>query len=91
MKVRWTLDGYADLKRIGAFLESRSSAVAARTIDQLVRTPFRLSEHPRMGARLEAHLPREVRRLIVGDYEVRYEIAYEVVSILRIHHVLEDR
>jgi len=41
--------------------------------------------------RLEAYLPREVRRLIVGDYEVRYEIAYDVVSILRIHHVLEDR
>ena len=91
MKVRWTRDGFADLERVGAFLESRSSAVAARTIDQLVRTPFRLSEHPRMGMRLEAYLPREVRRLIVGDYEVRYEIAYDVVSILRIHHVLEDR
>jgi len=41
--------------------------------------------------RLEAFLPREVRRLIVGDYEVRYEIAYDVVNILRIHHALEDR
>lgn len=91
MKVRWTRDGFADLRRIGAFLEPRSSALAARTIDQLVRTPLRLSEHPRMGMRLEAYLPREVRRLIIGDYEVRYEIAYDVVSILRIYHVLEDR
>ncbi len=52
---------------------------------------MRLAEHPRMGMRLEAYIAREVRRLIVGDYEVRYEIAYDVVSILRIHHVLEDR
>jgi plasmid stabilization system protein ParE len=91
MKVRWTRDGFADLQRIGGLLESRSSAVAARTIDQLVRAPSRLSEHPRIGMRLEAFLPREVRRLIVGDYEVRYEIAYDVVNILRIHHALEDR
>jgi plasmid stabilization system protein ParE len=91
MKVRWTRDGFADLQRIGGFLESCSSAVAARTVDQLVRTPSRLSEHARIGMRLEAYLPREVRRLIVGDYEVRYEIAYDVVSILRIHHALEDR
>jgi plasmid stabilization system protein ParE len=50
-----------------------------------------LREHPRSGERLEEFAPREVRRLIVGHYEMRYEIAEQGIFILRLWHGNEDR
>ena len=35
--------------------------------------------------------PREVRRILVADYEIRYELANTNIFILRIFHVREDR
>jgi len=35
--------------------------------------------------------PREVRRIIVGDYELRYEIADATIFILRLWHSRENR
>jgi hypothetical protein len=32
-----------------------------------------------------------VRRILVGDYEIRYEVADTDIIILRIFHVREDR
>jgi hypothetical protein len=32
-----------------------------------------------------------VRRILVGDYEIRYEVADVDIFILRIFHVREDR
>ncbi|AZC22571.1 hypothetical protein C4K39_0876 [Pseudomonas sessilinigenes] len=40
---------------------------------------------------MEEFKPKDVRRLLVGHYEVRYEIQGMVLSILRIWHVREDR
>ncbi|MEY4592360.1 MAG: hypothetical protein RIR18_1255 [Pseudomonadota bacterium] len=34
---------------------------------------------------------REVRRLLVGDYEMRYEIQGSAVYILRLWHTRENR
>jgi len=35
--------------------------------------------------------PREVRRLLVADYEIRYELTDADVFILWIFHTREDR
>jgi hypothetical protein len=35
--------------------------------------------------------PREVRRLIVGDYELRYEILEDAIVLVRLWHTREDR
>lgn len=48
-------------------------------------------DFPRLGERLDAYHPREVRRIIVGNYEMRYELARETISILRIWHSRENR
>ncbi len=40
---------------------------------------------------LDGYSSREVRSLIIGDYEVRYEIAGNELLILRIWHAREDR
>jgi ParE toxin of type II toxin-antitoxin system, parDE len=44
-----------------------------------------------MGEKLEAYEPREVRRIIVGQYEMRYEISSGTIIILRLWHSREDR
>ena len=44
-----------------------------------------------MGQRLTTYNPREVRRLIVKDYEIRYEIEDETIHVLGVWHSREDR
>ncbi|WP_330217080.1 type II toxin-antitoxin system RelE/ParE family toxin [Sphingobium lactosutens] len=48
-------------------------------------------DYPRIGEKLEAYEPREVRRIIVGNYEMRYEIAAGTIFILRLWHCRENR
>jgi hypothetical protein len=50
-----------------------------------------LIEYPRIGEKLEVYEPREVRRITVGDYEMRYEINSGTIFILRLWHSREDR
>mgnify|MGYP001223025096 CR=1 FL=1 len=64
---------------------------AARVVQQFARAPDRLLDYPRLGEKLEAYAPREVRRIIVGSYELRYEIADATIFILRLWHCRESR
>ena len=57
----------------------------------LAAAPSGLPAKPRIGERLEEFDPREVRRILVGHYELRYEIQDQVIYILRIWHTREDR
>lgn len=65
--------------------QSPISAVSM-TFSQVLIPP-----HPRLGERVERYLPREVRRLIIGRYEMRYEIAGTLIRIVRLWHAREDR
>ncbi|WP_372341104.1 type II toxin-antitoxin system RelE/ParE family toxin [Nitratidesulfovibrio vulgaris] len=47
--------------------------------------------NPRIGEQLFAFAPREVRRLLVGHYEMRYEIQDSTVYVLRLWHTRESR
>ena len=64
---------------------------AARVVQQLARAPDRLLDYPRIGEKLEAYEPREIRRIIVGNYEMRYEIADATIFILRLWQSRENR
>jgi len=57
----------------------------------LIDAPDRLLDHPRLGERAPRYLDREVRRLLVGDYVMHYEITQETISIIRVWHMREDR
>lgn len=91
MNVRWTGRASSDLARLYEHLRPAAPGAAARVVRQLARAPDRLERHPRIGERLEAYAPREVRRIIVGDYELRYEIAAETILVLRLWHGREAR
>jgi len=91
MELKWTGKALSDLVRLHEFLAPANPRAAARTLQALAAAPARLLEHPRIGEKLEEFQPREVRRLLVGDYEMRYEIQETTVYILRLWHTREDR
>lgn len=91
MEIRWTSKALSDLARLYEFLQPSSITAAARTVQILTAAPVALLANPRIGRRLEAPAPHEVRRLLVGDYELRYEIADDTIYIVRMFHTREDR
>ncbi|WP_284993740.1 type II toxin-antitoxin system RelE/ParE family toxin, partial [Escherichia coli] len=50
-----------------------------------------LLTNPRVGEQLFQFEPREVRRILVGQYEMRYEIQGDTIYVLRLWHTREDR
>ena len=62
-----------------------------RVVQALTAGPGRLRRFPRIGERLGQFDPREVRRLLMGAYEMRYEIVEREVCILRIRRAREER
>lgn len=91
MRVVWTSKALSDLVRLHAFLVPVNPRAAAAVFTQIKAGPRHLQAHPRLGERLPEFVDREVRRLIVGDYEMRYELQPDVVWILRLWHTREDR
>ena len=91
MALRWTSKAHADLVRLHEFLQPVNPTAAARVVQHIVAGVKRIPAHPRLGLRLPEFAPREVRRVLVGDYEIRYELAGTDVLVLRIFHAREDR
>ncbi|MHB8949252.1 MAG: type II toxin-antitoxin system RelE/ParE family toxin [Rhodoferax sp.] len=89
--LKWTGKALSDLARLYDFLAVVNKPAAARAVQALTFAPSRLLEQPRIGERLEEFGPREVRRILVGRYELRYEIDGGTVYVLRIWHTREDR
>lgn len=91
MDLRWTEKAHSDLVRLFDFLERANPEAAAEVVRRLAEAPLRLLDYPRIGEQLDEFEPREVRRLLVGTYEVRYEIHDAVIYVLRIWHTREER
>lgn len=91
MEIVWTRSALADLGGLHDFLAAANPRVAATVVARLVAGPDVLATQPRLGTPLTDFLPREVRYLLIGDDELRYEIAGEKVWILRLWHTREDR
>lgn len=91
MKIQWTSKASSDLLRLHEHLRPVAPEAAAHVVQQLAHAPNRLLDYPRLGEKLEAFEPREVRRIIVGHYEMRYEIANGTLFILRLWHCRENR
>ncbi len=91
MDLEWTSKAVSDLARLYEFLALVNRPAAARTVQQLTAVPPTLLTNPRLGERLDEFEPRDVRRLLVGGYEIRYEIAGATIYLLRLWHCREDR
>ena len=91
MELKWTNRALSDMAQLYEFLASVNHKAAVRTVQSLTRAPACLLEHPRIGEKLEEFEPREVRRLLIGQYEMRYEITEYTIYMLRLWHTREDR
>jgi plasmid stabilization system protein ParE len=91
MKIQWTNKAVSDLSRLFEFLAPVNSKAAAKTVQSLTATPMKIIDQPRIGERLDEFTPREVRRLLVGHYEMRYELSGDTLYVLRIWHTRESR
>ncbi len=91
MEVKWTESGHRDLMRLHEFLASVSKRSAQRALQQIVREAKLLQDHPLIGSVLYVYAPREVRSVIIGEYELRYEVTVTSLYVLRIWHTKEDR
>lgn len=91
MELRWTSKALSDLQRLHEFLAQVNKTAAAHTVQSLTIAPVSLLANPRIGERLEEFDPREVRRILVGRYEIRYEIVDASIYVLRLWHTREER
>ena len=91
MELKWTSKAMSDLARLYEFLAPVNKSAAAHTVQSLSSAPETLLENPRIGERLEEFDPREVRRILVGHYEMRYEIQESIIYVLRLWHTRENR
>ena len=91
MHVKWTSKALSDLNRLFEFLALVNRQAAAKTVQSLTAALIRIIDQPRIGERLEEFEPREVRRLLVGHYEMRYELNNDVLYVLKIWRTREQR
>ena len=91
MKLLWSTKALSDLTRLYAFLAPVNRQAAARAVQSLVKAPMILITNPQIGEQLFQFEPREVRRILVGQYEIRYEIQGETIYVLRLWHTREKR
>ena len=68
-----------------------NNVAATRIVQNLAGSPNLLINNPRVGERLEEFDPREVRKMIIHSYEMRYEIQDSTIYILRLWHTRENR
>ncbi|HEU5437210.1 MAG TPA: type II toxin-antitoxin system RelE/ParE family toxin [Telluria sp.] len=74
MRVQWASKALSDLRRLHEFLAPTNKVAAARVVKSLSAAAGGLSANPRIGELLDEFAPGEVRRLLVGHDEMRYEI-----------------
>ena len=91
MELKWTSEALSDLARLYEFLAPINQQAAARAVQALTAAPTTLLQNPRIGEQLFQFEPREVRRIIVSQYEMRYEIQGPAIYVLRLWHTREER
>ncbi|MEA3468906.1 MAG: type II toxin-antitoxin system RelE/ParE family toxin [Thermodesulfobacteriota bacterium] len=91
MELEWTGKALDDLTRLYEFLAPGNPQAAASAVQALTTAPTILFTNPRIGDQLFQFEPREVRRIIVRQYEIRYEIQDATIYVLRLWHTREKR
>lgn len=91
MAIIWTKTAYDDLERLHQFLAKVNIIAAAKTLQNLAAAPEKLLPTPSIDQALPQYAPRNVRRTLVGDYEMRYELVEQNIHILTIWHQRERR
>ncbi len=91
MRLQYSQDAIADLKRLKAFISAHNPAAASRISSRLIKGVQAIKTHPRLGHPVpRAPDPETIRDLVLGNYIVRYIILRERIVVLRIWHHREE-
>ena len=91
MKVSFTPEAVADLKRLRKFIELKNPIAAQRIAHELLSGIEKLKTFPEIGLKvIRAPQPHLVRDLFIGNYTVRYFIGNNEIFILRMWHGKEN-
>ena len=89
--LKWTSKAHADLVRLHEFLRPVKSDRSKPCRSPTGRGHQAYTYAPSPRRTTEQFDPREVRKVLIGDYEVRYAVLDADVFVLRIFHTREDR
>jgi plasmid stabilization system protein ParE len=89
--IKWTTSAERDIVKVYDFLARSNPKVAVITIKLMIEGIEKIDAFPQLGIKLDDFKPREVRRIIIGDYEIRYELTKNTIFVLRLWHSREDR
>ena len=92
MKLIISEQAVGDLVRLRAHIAEQNPTAAARIATDLRRRIARLRRFPEMGREVHGVPPVPgVRDLVAASYVIRYLVRPDILIILRIWHVFEDR
>ncbi len=91
MQIIWSSNALLDLNRVVRFLEPKNLRAAQQRRRDIIQGVEQLLSMPRIGALVDSIATHEVRRTLIGDYELRYQIAPDALEVLHIWHTREDR
>ena len=92
MKLSYSAEAVADLRRLREFIAEHDPHAAARVGAELLARLEHIRDFPRMGRPVSlAPEPRSIRDVVFGNYVVRYLVHNDAVVVLRIWHHFEDR
>jgi plasmid stabilization system protein ParE len=95
LKLVYSAEAVADLRRLHDFLAEKNP-LAARRLSKALRDGIkRLKQFPQMGRRVrqaaDTWAPEEIRDWVTGAYVARYLLLEESIVILRVWHQKEKR
>jgi len=89
--IKWTTSAERDIVKVYDFLARSNPKAAVQTVKLLIEGIEKIDAFPQLGIKLDDFKPREVRRIIIGEYEIRYELTKNAIFVLRLWHAREDR
>jgi plasmid stabilization system protein ParE len=91
MNIKWSNKAVSDINLVFETLSLEDPDKALKVIKSLVEAPMQHKQQMRMGERSDHFDDRDVRRMLVGEYEMRYELREKAPFILRVWHTKEAR
>lgn len=91
MQIKWSSAARRDLVRLHDFLKPVNPRAATQTVSALLTAVERLLDYPEVAPLSDIYEGRNMRSLIVGDYNLHYEVMENTIFIVRIWHIREDR
>lgn len=89
MRLKWTRSALADLQRILDYIAQDDPQAAKALAAGFRQTAEHLTSHPFIGRRGDLEGTREL--MLHRNYPLTYRVSNEVVEILQIWHVAQNR